>query len=694
MTQSDEAGGIAWSHDRMPLYYAFVRSPVTGWVTAIGAPQERVDAALHSNMSGWLTGGGAMVLIGLLFALKLGSRISRPISVLARSAEALQRGERVDLKRSVVAEVADLHDALVAAGAAARTAAVEHEQRIAAEARQAEAEKVKEQILQREASLRDSEERFRLLLSGIRDYAIIMLDPGGRIATWNPGAERLTGYNDAEALSRSFAILYQESRGETKLAEDLREAASAPYEEEIWLRRRDGGRFCANLSLSPLTNDDGSLRGFACVIRDVSERKRLEEHLKEHVEELKAAERRKDQFLATLSHELRNPIAPIRNAVEILKTLETTDAKFVWCRDLIEEQITHMARLMEDLLDVSRIAQNKLEVRKHSVDLREVIRAAVASSSPEITAAGHKLTVMLPPEPMPLFADLTRLTQAFVNLLNNAAKYVDKSGQIWLGVKLISTAPRECARSAGLSSTAAEAGAQPAHPSVEVCDGSGVTEAVIIIKDNGMGISPEILPRIFDAFSQADTASARSKGGLGIGLTLARHLITLHGGSIEAHSDGLGTGSEFTVRLPLVTSFSAGATASGGSPQTPPNRAGSKRVLVVDDSFVQAKSLCMLLELSGYETRMAHDGPGALAVAREFCPDAALIDIGLPGMNGYELALEIRRLPQLKDMMLIAQTGWGRDEDRDQSRQAGFNFHLTKPIDHQMLDRILTGAAG
>jgi PAS domain S-box-containing protein len=574
----------------------------------------------------------------------------------------MQQGKKVELERSGIFEIAELHDTLTAAAAAARSAAREREQRIAAEAREMEAKSANEKILEREAKLRESEERFRILLGGIKDYAIFMLDAHGQIATWNAGAERLTGYGNDEALAGSLALLYQGEDKQERLARDLRAAEQGPYEQEDWRLRKDGSTFRASVSLSALRNDDASLRGFACVIRDVSERRRLEEDLKRHVEELTASERRKDQFLATLSHELRNPIAPIRNAVQILKAIDFTEPKFVWCREVIEQQITHMARLMEDLLDVNRIMQNKLEVRKQIVSLADVIRQAVATSSPEIEAAGHRLTVMLPPERMLLEADATRLTQAFVNLLNNAAKYMDKEGQIWLGVKV-----------------AASENA-----------GSG-KEAVVRIKDNGIGISAELLPRIFNPFTQAAGADARSKGGLGIGLTLARHLIELHGGSIEAQSEGPGKGSEFIVHVPLVDAsenIAAPKTAPGAPSGNPP----FKRVLVVDDAYAQAKSLAMLLQVMGFQVATAHDAASALATAREFHPEVALIDIGLPGINGYQLALRLRELPELKNMVLVAQTGWGREEDREQSRRAGFNHHLTKPLDHEMLEKILTGA--
>jgi CheY-like chemotaxis protein len=270
---------------------------------------------------------------------------------------------------------------------------------------------------------------------------------------------------------------------------------------------------------------------------------------------------------------------------------------------------------------------------------------------------------------MPLHADSTRLTQVFVNLLNNAAKYMEKSGQIWLGVKVLPAPAGKGTPSFRSPSMRGAASLSPSVPPEQ--ERGGAKEVVVRIKDNGVGISADFLPHIFDAFTQADVTSERSKSGLGIGLTLARHLVDLHGGSIEAESEGLGEGSEFIVRLPLAELcaevHAGGQPAPAAVPEIPP----FKRVLVVDDVRLQAQSMGMLLELMGFEVRMAHNGRAALTILQEFFPDVALIDIGLPGMNGYEVAQQIRALPQLKDIVVIAQTGWGRDTDREQARQAG-----------------------
>jgi signal transduction histidine kinase/ActR/RegA family two-component response regulator len=471
--------------------------------------------------------------------------------------------------------------------------------------------------------------------------------------------------------------------------------ARKPFSIEYRLLRHDGEyRWIADSGV-PFYGPNGDFTGYIGSAMDITERRHVQEALYE-------ADRRKDEFLATLSHELRNPIAPIRNAVQVLKTIDPAEPRLEWCRNVIDQQIAYMARLMEDLLDVSRITRDKLELRKQIIELREVIRTAVATSGPPIEAAGHKLVVILPPENMPVNADSTRLAQVFVNILNNAAKYMEKGGQIWLGAKVIpavtsertfsSLSPETAGDSAPLPPLAARAETLPAIAQVAGKGNGTAKEVIVSIKDTGIGISAALLPRIFDMFTQADASHEHSRGGLGIGLTLARHLINLHGGSIEANSEGVGKGSEFIVRLPLAEPCRELREYRAQAPAPARKSHVLKRILVIDDVHVQATSMAMLLEIMGFEVRIARDGPSALARVQEFLPDAALIDIGLPGMNGYDLARRIRALPQLKGIVLIAQTGWGRDMDRERSREAGFNYHLTKPIDHQLLEKILTRA--
>lgn len=375
--------------------------------------------------------------------------------------------------------------------------------------------------------------------------------------------------------------------------------------------------------------------------------------LRGRADELAEANRHKDEFLATLAHELRNPLAPIRNAVQYLGMEGLTERDVKTARDVISRQVAVMVRLIDDLLDVSRISRNKLDIRKQRVELASVVESAVESSRPLIQQCGHELTIRLPPEAVALDADPIRLAQVFLNLLNNAAKYTKRGGHIWL------TADRE---------------------------GS---DAIVSVRDNGIGIPGDMLPRIFDMFTQVDRSLERSQGGLGIGLTLVRRLVDLHDGTIEARSDGPDQGSEFVVRLPLIPPPLEPPPASDGP------RAASlsgSRILVVDDNKDSADSLGMLLRLKANEIRTAYDGMEAVKVAESFRPELVLLDIGLPKLNGYDVARRIRQQPWGRDVVLVALTGWGQDEDRRRSQEAGFNFHIVKPVELAALEGLLAGS--
>jgi CheY-like chemotaxis protein len=378
---------------------------------------------------------------------------------------------------------------------------------------------------------------------------------------------------------------------------------------------------------------------------DIDERKQAEEALQE-------ADRHKDKFLATLAHELRNPLAPIRNAAQILRMKEIDDPEARAARDMMDRQVRQMARLIEDLLDIGRIRQDKLRIRKEPVELAQVVEAAVEASRPWIQEAGHTLTIDLPPGPIHLHADPARLAQVLSNLLENAAKYTSKGGHIRLA-------------------------AEPPG-----------SEAVVSVRDNGIGIPAEYLPRVFEMFSQVGSPPEGSEGGLGIGLSLVRRLVELHGGRIEAHSEGAGRGSEFIVRLPAV-----GAPAIEkrlpAKEHRPAAQVSNCRVLVVDDNKDAAESLAAMLRIMGNQVRVAHDGYQALEAAAVFQPEAILLDIGLPGLNGYEAARGLRELPGGTDTLLIAVTGWGQAEDAERSRAAGFDQHLVKPVDPDVVVELL-----
>ncbi len=408
------------------------------------------------------------------------------------------------------------------------------------------------------------------------------------------------------------------------------EAPAEPGVEHSWLT-----------CFYPVRGDKGEVRWVGAVVLDVSDRKRLMAELRRRADELAEADRRKDEFLAVLSHELRNPLAPIRNAVELLRGGEAGRGR---ARDVIERQVAQLSRLVDDLLDVSRITRGKVTLRRERVSLSEVVARAVETVRPLIDARGHSLMVRVDAEPPRLDADPTRLEQVVANLLNNAAKYTGERGHITV----------RAGREGG--------------------------EAVVRVRDTGAGIPADVLPHVFDLFRQADRTLDRSEGGLGIGLTLVKRLAELHGGRVEAHSDGPGRGSEFVVRLPL----SAGP-APPAPPPAPRPAPAARRVLVVDDNADAADTLAALLHGRGHAVRVARDGDAALLAAREFGPEVVLLDIGLPGMDGYAVARALRAAPGGGGLRLVALTGYGRDEDRRRSSEAGFDEHLVKPVAPEVL---------
>jgi CheY-like chemotaxis protein len=373
-------------------------------------------------------------------------------------------------------------------------------------------------------------------------------------------------------------------------------------------------------------------------------------------ETLRAAERRKDEFLATLAHELRNPLAPIRNAVAILGKKDALDPELAWSREVIERQVGQMSRLIEDLLDIARIAGGKLLIRKERVPLERAIDMALETSRPHINAAGHRLSVLLPSERLTVEADPARLAQVFSNLLNNAARYTEGHGEITLAAEV---------------------------------DGP---EVVVSVQDNGIGFPPEVAERLFQPFSQFTRSTERSHGGLGIGLSLVHGIVALHGGKVQAHSRGPGQGAEFIVRLPLPkhTDSVKDAKAEGEARDRLP--AAGVKVLVADDNRDAADSLQRILALYGYEVQVAYDGAAAIVLDGAFRPRVAVLDIGMPGANGFEVARSIRE-SRGGGVTLIALTGWGQEGDRRRAMEAGFDFHLTKPVDPGALNDLLVEVA-
>jgi signal transduction histidine kinase len=378
------------------------------------------------------------------------------------------------------------------------------------------------------------------------------------------------------------------------------------------------------------------------------------EALKASEEALRLSNRRKDEFLATLAHELRNPLAPIRNAVQILRLKGLVAPEQQWGFGIVDRQVKSMARLIDDLMDVSRINQGKLDLRLERVELGKILEEAVETARPLIDECGHTLYVSLPAEPAPMYADPTRLAQAFLNLLNNASKYSDRNGRI----ELVAVARAD--------------------------------RVEVTVRDSGIGIAPERLDSIFEMFSQVESALSRSRGGLGVGLSLARRLIEMHGGSIQAQSEGLGHGSRFVVELPLAVQHEMTEDATVPQQQFVDVPAGSeRRVLVADDNVDAAATLAMLLQTLGYAVREVHDGEAAVAAASEFKPQLAFLDIGMPGLNGYQACKQIRALPGGAAMRLVAVTGWGQQDDRNAAREAGFDTHLVKPVEPGELAAVL-----
>ncbi|MBI1903192.1 MAG: response regulator [Planctomycetia bacterium] len=379
---------------------------------------------------------------------------------------------------------------------------------------------------------------------------------------------------------------------------------------------------------------------------EIAQRRRLESELRQQAAQLAEADRRKDEFLAMLGHELRNPLAPIQSAVEMMKLRALDDPALERARDIVERQVHHMTRLLDDLLDVARITRGKIRLAKEPIELAVIVAQAVETCRPLIEARQHRLSVGLPADAVWLAGDATRLVQVVANLLHNAAKYTEPGGQIWL------------------------AGER---------DGG---EVVVRVRDTGVGIAADMVPRVFDLFVQAVRAPDRSEGGLGIGLTLVRRLVEMHGGTVAAESAGLGRGSEFVVRLPALVA--PPAQARNGAPQDA-RAARPLRVLVVEDNVEVAESLGMLLEILGHQAHLVHTGPAAVEAAGGLCPDVVLVDIGLPGMDGYEVARHLRRMQDGGQLALIAVSGYGRDEDLARSKAAGFDEHLVKPVTSRRL---------
>jgi len=479
------------------------------------------------------------------------------------------------------------------------------------------------------------------------DDAIITKDLNGVITSWNKSAERLFGYAAHEVIGRPVTILIPPDRldEETAILDRLRRGQRLDHFETVRVCK-DGTKLDISLTISPVLGDAGRIIAISKIARDITEQKRAQEALREQ-------DRRKDEFLAMLAHELRSPLAPIHNAVQLLLRSGGGDGKTIAsATEVLQRQVGHIVRLVDDLLDVNRISRGRIQLRKAWTNLATIVTLAVESARAACEGMGHDLTVTVPARPIWLDADPSRLAQVLGNLLNNACKFTDRGGRVGLAIE--------------------QEGQQ----------------AVILVRDSGIGIAADQLPHVFDMFMQVDTPLARSRGGLGLGLTLVKRLVELHGGTVEARSAGIGHGSEFVVRLPVAESV----------PPTPPTDvqpvvAARRRILIVDDNRDSADSLAMLMKLAGHDVHTAHDGLEAVDKAAALQPGLILLDIGLPGINGYEAARRIRRNQQQPALTLVALTGWSREEDRRRSAEAGFDAHLAKPVDLDELTRLLANAA-
>ena len=522
----------------------------------------------------------------------------------------------------------------------------------------------------RERFLRDRQNaRYDALVASAPD-AILNIDAAGLVQLANPAAERQFGYAAGDLVGARAALLFEVEHTWANIHAALSSANPPAHPTEVRVRLKNGS--VRYFEVSAASWHDGTREFVTAIFRDVHDRRETEIALRDserraranatELVEVNAAlkasgkklnemDRRKDEFLATLAHELRNPLAPLRNGLQLLKLAKEDTALIERTRRMMDMQLSQMVRLIDDLLDVSRINNDRMDLNKEVTTLDKVIRQAVETSQPLLDALQHNLTIDLPSHEVVLEADVVRLTQVFANLLNNSAKYTPRGGRISI---------------------------EGRHRGTEVS---------VSITDNGIGIPKEMLPKVFDMFVQVDKSLERAQGGLGIGLSLVKRLVELHGGTVEGHSKGLGAGSKFVVRLPAAVE-SADVDA-GENPVVAAESSKVHRILVADDNEDAATSLALILSMLGHETRTARNGLEALEIAEHFKPSVVLLDIGMPKLNGYDTARRLRQQPSEAPLLLIALTGWGQDEDRHRSTEAGFDAHLTKPVDIAEIQRLL-----
>jgi PAS domain S-box-containing protein len=501
----------------------------------------------------------------------------------------------------------------------------------------------------------DEREKFVTLIENSTDF-IGLCDPDGIPFFVNRAGLKMVGLEDVEAARKVNLSEFFFPEDRDMIVNDFLPKVVEAGHGEVDVRFRNfktGEPRWMAYKVVVLKDAAGNTVGFATVSQDMTERRRMEDDLRKLADDLSEADRRKNEFLAMLAHELRNPLAPISNAVSLLRTnRDPSDPSMAFAAsEMLQRQVGQMTRLVDDLLDMSRITQGKIELRNERVELAPIINQAVEAVRPLYSNMNRELTVSLPVAPIYVNSDSARLAQVIGNLLNNACKFTETGGRVAVSLETVGD------------------------------------DAVVRVRDNGIGIAAEEIPHLFDLFAQVDTSLERSQGGLGIGLTLAKKLIEMSGGSIEALSEGLGKGSEFVIRLPLDTSAERAMSAASAKRTTSAD--GGYRVLIVDDNIDGAESMAMLMRLRGHEAFLAHDGLEAVEAAERVEPDAILLDIGLPTLNGYEVCRRIREKPSGKDIVLVAVTGWGQQEDRNRSKEAGFDTHIVKPVDHDALIALL-----
>lgn len=499
------------------------------------------------------------------------------------------------------------------------------------------------------AELHASEQRFHQLVDAVNDYAIFMLDGAGYVATWNPGVQTIKGYAPDEIVGKHFSVFYTPDDRAAGRPEKILETVrrEGRFEEEGWRVRKDGTHFWANVLISALRDPNGHVTGYAKVTRDLT--------AKRAAEEMAQATRKKDEFLAMLGHELRNPLAPIMTATSLIRVRGKATVREL---DVLDRQTRHLARLVDDLLDISRITAGKLSLERSHLELSEIVAQAIESTAPMMSERRIQLFANVAPSSLVVNGDRDRLVQVLTNVLVNAAKFTPTGKGITV--------------------------------SVSANDG----EAVIAIRDEGRGISADLLPQVFDIFTQGQQSSDRRIGGLGLGLSIARSIVLAHGGAIAIASPGQELGTTVRIRLPLVLA-PAKTTMNGDGPPRPTGAPESMRVLVVDDNADSAEMLAAFVQEMGYATFVAADPQTAISMAREHAPHAAIVDIGLPEMDGYELARALRiELGDERVPKLIALTGYASERDRQRALAAGFAEHMAKPVDMAQLTKTLRRLVG